>query len=193
MPVQRRHVVLDSLIEPFQPHEHGAAGPRRFQVLRLEGPGGAIVLQRPFVVAGVLERVAQVVVELGAPRADPYALAQHREALVLAPQGPQRHPEVGPARACLGMLLQDGPVGVHRGSESAVGMELNRALDSKTHVHDEDIKKGRPVTRWSALSFTFRKRATKPLPLRRVFRLDHEVGSLQFVGAELEIPISRMS
>ena len=39
------------------------------------------------------------------------------------------------------MLLQDRPVGIYCGSELAVGMELNRALDSRTVVHDEDTKK----------------------------------------------------
>ena len=68
---------------PPQPHEHRAASPRSFQVVRLEGPGRAIVLRRALMVAGVLERVAQVVVEFGAPRADARALARHREPLVL--------------------------------------------------------------------------------------------------------------
>ena len=38
------------------------------------------------------------------------------------------------------MLFQDGPVGICRGSELAVGMKPNRALDSETDIHDEETK-----------------------------------------------------
>ena len=64
MPVERRGVALDGRLEAFQPQEQGAAGVRRSPVARIASQGGAIVLQRPVVVAGIRQGVAQVVVEI---------------------------------------------------------------------------------------------------------------------------------
>ena len=137
LPGQRGAVVLDSLVESLQPQEQGAAGARGTGVFGITGEGRAIVLQCTLLVAGLLERVAQVVVELGDLRADLHALAQHVEAFVLAAERPQGHAEIRPAGARLRMPLQDGPVRVDGRRELAVGMQLCGAPDEKAHVHGQ--------------------------------------------------------
>ena len=134
MPAQRRPRVIDDLLEPLQLRERLRAADGGVPVVRIAREDGAVPFQRRFVVAGLGQGVAQVVVDVDGRRAAARALPQDLQPLVPAAQPAQRRPQVRPAGGGPRMRLQDGAVRGGGGFEIAAGMQPDGVLEGAARV-----------------------------------------------------------